>query len=115
MQALPTRWRTSSRWWLSAAAAVALAGSAWAGENAVDAAKLTALVLQDCGSCHGMTLKGGLGKPLTAEQLEHWDSEQIAHIILEGVPGTPMPPWKPLLSEAEARWIADHLKKGTLR
>lgn len=80
-----------------------------------DPAKLTQLVLQDCGSCHGMTLKGGLGKPLTTEHLAPWDRDQIVHIILEGVPGTPMPPWKPLLSEAEARWIADSLKKGTLQ
>ncbi len=104
---------TASQWWLSASVAVCLqAGAAAASDPVPDPVKLTALVLQDCGSCHGMTLKGGLGKPLTADQLAQWDRDQIAHIILEGVPGTPMPPWKPLLSEAEARWIADRLKQG---
>ena len=74
----------------------------------------TNLVRQDCGSCHGLTLKGGLGKPLTAEQLEPWDSDQLVHIILDGIPGTPMPPWRPLLSQLDARWIADRLKQGNL-
>jgi len=86
-----------------------------AGEAAPDPQKLSNLVRQDCGSCHGLTLKGGLGKPLTTDRLAQWDREQIAHIILNGVPGTPMPPWRPLLSEAEARWIADALKRGILR
>jgi cytochrome c55X len=29
------------------------------------------------------------------------------------VPGTAMPPWRPLLTEAEALWIADYLKGET--
>jgi cytochrome c55X len=33
-------------------------------------------------------------------------------VILDGVPGTAMPPWRPLLSEADALWIADYLLKG---
>ncbi|MEZ5787964.1 MAG: cytochrome c [Xanthobacteraceae bacterium] len=79
-----------------------------------EAQRLTNLVRQDCGSCHGLTLKGGLGKPLTSEALRQWDREQVAAIILNGVPGTPMPPWRSLLSENEARWIADRLKRGEL-
>jgi cytochrome c55X len=87
-----------------------------AGETGgTDVAKLTHLVRQDCGSCHGLTLKGGLGKPLTAEHLAQWDSDQLVHIILDGVPGTPMPGWRPLMTEAEARWIADTLKQGRLQ
>jgi cytochrome c55X len=93
---------------------VALAGgSALAGE-APDSDKLANLVRHDCGSCHGLTLKGGLGKPLTAERLLQWDGDQLTRIILDGIPGTPMPPWWPLLTEAEARWIAQALKSGNL-
>ncbi len=33
----------------------------------------------------------------------------LAQIILDGVPGTPMPPWRPLLSESDALWIANYL------
>jgi cytochrome c55X len=69
------------------------------------------LVIQDCGSCHGLTLQGGLGRPLTVEALEHADVETLALIILDGVPETAMPPWRPLLTEAEALWIARYLKK----
>ena len=70
------------------------------------------LVVQDCGSCHGMTMKGGLGTPLTLDAIEHYQPEILALVILDGVPGTAMPPWRPLLSEADALWIADYLLKG---
>ncbi len=96
------------------------AGLAWAGDTprpARDigpdrAVELERLVRQDCGSCHGMTLKGGLGPDIRAETLGGSDPEAITQIILDGVPGTPMPPWRPLVSEAEARWIADYLLRG---
>jgi len=75
-------------------------------------AELTVLVRQDCGSCHGMTLKGGLGKPLLPHNIAVFDVDELAELILEGVPGTPMPPWKELLTRQEANWIASKLKKG---
>ena len=74
--------------------------------------ELTHLVRQDCGSCHGMTLKGGLGGPLLPESLSDLESESIASIILGGVPGKPMPPWQGELSEEDAMWIAENLKRG---
>lgn len=77
------------------------------------AGELAHMVTQDCGSCHGLTLKGGLGRPLTAEALAHADRQGLALIILDGLPGTAMPPWRPLLTEAEALWIADYLKGET--
>jgi cytochrome c55X len=86
-----------------------------AAEPAPDPVKLTNLVRHDCGSCHGLTLRGGLGKPLTADRLAQWDRDQLVHIILDGVPGTPMPGWRPLLTEAEASWIVNVLKQGALR
>jgi cytochrome c55X len=75
-------------------------------------AALERLVLQDCGSCHGMSLKGGLGSDLTPEALAGREPHEIARVVLEGVPGTAMPPWRPLLTEAEAAWIADYLIEG---
>ena len=86
-----------------------IAGSAQAGDRARE---LTSLVREDCGSCHGMTLKGGLGVALTPDELSEKDATSLASIILDGVPGTPMPPWRGLISEADARWIADRLKRG---
>ncbi len=77
-----------------------------------DAAALKRLVRQDCGSCHGLTLRGGLGPDIRARALGHHDDESLAAVILDGVPGTPMPPWRPLLSEEDARWIAEYLLNG---
>lgn len=68
------------------------------------------MILQDCGSCHGLTMKGGLGRPLTPDALAHAEPGGLALIILDGIPGTAMPPWRPLLTEDEALWIASYLK-----
>ena len=76
------------------------------------ALELERLVRHDCGSCHGMTLKGGLGPDIRSGALKGNDAETVTQIILEGVPGTPMPPWRPLITESEARWIATYLLKG---
>ena len=70
------------------------------------------MVRQDCGSCHGMTMKGGLGSPLLPEALDGIPAESLAEIILNGIPGTPMPPWAGLLGADDAYWIAVELKKG---
>ena len=78
-----------------------------------DARGLTNMVLQDCGSCHGMTLRGGLGPGLRPEDLEQRPVEALAAIIREGVPGTAMPPWKELLSDEEILWVSRQLKDGT--
>ncbi len=77
--------------------------------------ELSRLVRQDCGSCHGMTLKGGLGTSLLQQDLEELTSEEISEIILEGISGTPMPGWKGLLTTSEAFWIADQLKNGSIK
>lgn len=74
------------------------------------AGKLEHIVIQDCGSCHGLTMKGGLGSPLTPEALAQAEPEGLATIILDGVPGTAMPRWRPVLSEDDALWIAEYLK-----
>ncbi|PAU82474.1 cytochrome C [Halovibrio salipaludis] len=79
-----------------------------------DASELRNLVVQDCGSCHGLRLGGGLGPALRPEELERLSVEAIATIIRHGTPDTAMPPWKDLLSEHEIRWISEKLKSGAL-
>lgn len=76
--------------------------------------QLTHMVKQDCGSCHGMTLKGGLGPALLIENLQNKPILFIQNTILYGRPGTAMPPWKNLLTEQEALWIAEQLKLGKI-
>ncbi|MDH3286862.1 MAG: cytochrome c [Betaproteobacteria bacterium] len=74
--------------------------------------ELVRLVRQDCGSCHGMTLKGGLGPPLTAQALKEKSAEGLRATILGGRPGTPMPPWRGFMNEADVDWIVNELLKG---
>lgn len=75
-------------------------------------AALIDLVRQDCGSCHGLTLKGGLGPSLEPAALAGKDAAFLSYVILHGRRGTPMPPWREHLSEAEAQWIVEQLKRG---
>jgi len=75
-------------------------------------AELLNLVRQDCGSCHGLRLEGGLGLPLTPQALKEKSPEALKQTILYGRGGTPMPPWGPFLTEAEAGWIVETLLKG---
>lgn len=73
---------------------------------------LVHLVRQDCGSCHGMTLQGGLGPALTPQALRGKPAESLVAAIVGGRPGTPMPPWQRFVSEDEAAWIVDRLQAG---
>lgn len=75
-------------------------------------AELLNLIRQDCGSCHGLTLAGGLGVPLLPAALQGKDPEGLKYTILSGRPGTPMPGWQPFLTEAEAEWMVRILMKG---
>mgnify|MGYP003573748948 FL=1 len=73
--------------------------------------ELRNLLVQDCGSCHGLTLAGGLGPSLQAGSLKDKPPEYLAATILYGRPGTAMPPWHPFLSVEEADWLAQLLKQ----
>jgi cytochrome c55X len=68
------------------------------------------LLIQDCGSCHGLTLGGGLGPPLQRQTLTDKPVPYLAAVILHGRPGTAMPPWSALLSATEGEWLARELK-----
>lgn len=97
---------------LAATFAALLATSAVAQPAPVRQADLVRLVRQDCGSCHGIRLTGGLGPALTPEALRGMPIDSLVAVIYNGRPGTPMPGWKSFLSEAEAHWIAQQLQAG---
>ncbi len=80
--------------------------------NPIRQQQLIHLVKQDCGSCHGMTLQGGLGPALTKEALQDKPFLLIKNTILFGRPGTAMPPWQNILTEHEASWISEQLVQG---
>ncbi len=76
---------------------------------------ITNLVKQDCGSCHGLTLQGGLGPALTVNALKDKPSAMLVDTILQGRMNTAMPPWKRFFSQDEAQWIVDSLKSGSFQ
>ncbi len=76
-------------------------------------AQLARWLRDDCGACHGMTLHGGLGTPLTAAALADKPADSLVQTVLRGRPGTAMPPWSPFLSETEALWLIEQLQAGT--
>lgn len=74
--------------------------------------QLLKLLKQDCGSCHGLRLTGGLGPALTPQALKDKPAGSLAATIMSGRPGTAMPPWRPFLSEAEAEWLVARMREG---
>ncbi|CAB3820537.1 hypothetical protein LMG3410_00239 [Achromobacter aegrifaciens] len=76
-----------------------------------DQQRLIHLVRQDCGSCHGLRLNGGLGPALTPQALAGKPPAYLEQAILHGLPGTAMPGWRGMLAPDEAAWIAARLLK----
>ncbi|MFI3185283.1 MAG: cytochrome c [Methylococcaceae bacterium] len=85
---------------------------AFAGEPSPDRkSTLRNLLKQDCGACHGLTLKGGMGPALLPEVLAGKSDELLISTILEGRQGTAMPPWRPFINHDEAAWLLGILRK----
>ncbi len=102
--------------WIGAALAIAVAQAAAAAPDPLPERQneLIYRLKQDCGSCHGLTMKGGLGPPLLPETLVDKPDDALVEVILDGVPGTPMPPWNFEISKVEAHWLVRQMKKGTI-
>ena len=73
--------------------------------------ELQYLLKQDCGSCHGMRLKGGLGPPLLAKDIKGKPPAYLKQVISKGIPGSAMPPWGNLLSLADIDYLVYLLKE----
>ncbi len=71
--------------------------------------ELTNMFKHDCGSCHGLSMKGGLGSPLLAESVKNKTDLFLVNTILDGRKGTAMPPWKPFITKQEAFWLVNNL------
>lgn len=75
-------------------------------------ADLVYLLHQDCGSCHGMTLKGGLGPSLLPEALAGKPDAYLRQVISKGVPEKAMPPWENILQPDEIDFLVSYLQQG---
>ena len=75
-------------------------------------ATLDHLLLQDCGSCHGLRMTGGLGPALTREALAGKPRDSLIATVTHGRPGTAMPGWNALLDEQDIAYLVDRLLEG---
>lgn len=74
--------------------------------------QLDNLLLQDCGSCHGLRMAGGLGPALTLQALAGKPRDSLIATVTHGRPGTAMPGWQALLDEQDIAWLVDQLLEG---
>ncbi len=72
--------------------------------------QLLHMLKQDCGSCHGLRMTGGLGPALTREAMQRLPLTSLSAVIYHGRPGTAMPAWKTMIKAEEAEWIAAWLQ-----
>ncbi|MEX2650296.1 MAG: cytochrome c [Alphaproteobacteria bacterium] len=74
--------------------------------------ELRAMLDQDCGSCHGLTRKGGLGPALLPDRLAGRSDADLIAVILNGSAAQPMPPWGFLIDAEDAAWLVAELRRG---
>lgn len=74
--------------------------------------QLRQLLAQDCGVCHGGSLQGDLGPPLTAGALAGKSEHYLVQSITEGHEETAMPPWRWIVDENDARWLVRYIRGG---
>ena len=71
-----------------------------------------ALFAQYCASCHGPTLNGGSATSHVDEEWKHGnDDESLARVIANGVPGTPMAPFKGILTDQQVRELVFFIRE----
>lgn len=98
--------------WLYLSSLLLVTTGVFADLTALRQQQLHNMLVQDCGSCHGLRFRGGLGPALLPEQLRHKPRQLLLSSILQGRPGTAMPGWSGLLSKQEANWMLDQLISG---
>lgn len=75
-------------------------------------AQLRQILRQNCTVCHGKSLQGDIGPPLSRNNLAGKDEGLLVTTILEGRDGTAMPAWGAMIKESEARWLLHLLRNG---
>ena len=65
---------------------------------------------RECQGCHGPKHQGGVGSDIRPAVLKPKNSQMLSETILNGRPGTAMPPFKGTLSKNEAAKMVDYLQ-----
>ncbi|CAD6877809.1 Cytochrome c55X precursor NirC [Methylomonas albis] len=73
--------------------------------------ELLNMLKHDCGSCHGLPPKGGLGPSLMPEALIDKRDDLLLDAIQNGRAGTAMPPWRAFLTVDETGWLIQRLRQ----
>lgn len=73
-------------------------------EPLVQEKPVSAFFMDTCSGCHGPTRQGATGPALLPQRLDQPD-EYYSNVILNGKPGTVMPPWGSILSEEDAKTL----------
>ncbi|WP_197445833.1 MULTISPECIES: cytochrome c [unclassified Pseudomonas] len=101
-----------SRLGLALASLLLIPAAMAAAPDAERQAQLEHLLVQDCGSCHGLLLTGGLGPAITRDALAGKPRANLIATVTYGRPGTAMPGWNDLLDEQDILWLVDLLIEG---
>jgi len=94
-------------WLLLLACGVAVAGE----PSAQRQQELLNMLKHDCGSCHGLPPKGGLGPSLMPDALAGTSDQLLLDAIQNGRAGTAMPPWRQFLTIDDSRWLIARLRQ----
>ena len=77
--------------------------------------ELLDFVEQNCPACHGIRMRGSIGPALSKANLQHLSVNAVTLTILYGLTDKGMPAWEAQLTEGDAYWIAEFLKRGGIR
>jgi nitrite reductase (NO-forming)/hydroxylamine reductase len=65
---------------------------------------------RECQGCHGPKHQGGVGSDIRPAVVKPKNAQMLAETILNGRPGTAMPPFKEIFSKNEAATMVDYLQ-----
>ena len=76
------------------------------------ATKASDLFAARCAACHGANRQGisGLGPALVPQRLAGRSDAELRDTIMNGRPGTAMPPWKGILTQQDIEAIVQFIK-----
>lgn len=75
-----------------------------------------ALYASMCANCHGPTMQGGQGPSLVDDEWKHGaEDADLARVIRDGVPGTPMVAFRSTLSEEQIRALVIYVREYQAR
>ncbi len=91
----------------SVAAMAVISTGLFAGTSNMDVEKMFE---KECQGCHGPNHEGGVGADLRPAKLDKKNAYTLAEVILNGRPGTAMPPFVEKMNQADAQKMVDYLQ-----